>query len=79
MHIPLYQALKPIKISDEQSAEVVTSFEEYVTVKISEANKGLEAKYTSLESEIRSTKWVIGFVGTMLAIIGLAPVISKLL
>jgi hypothetical protein len=78
MHIPLYQALKSIKITDEKTAEVVGAFEEYMAVKISEANKGLEARFSALESELKSTKWVIGFIGTMLAIIGLAPVISKL-
>ena len=47
-------------------------------MKISEATKGLEARFSALESELKSTKWVLGFIGTMLAIIGLAPIISKL-
>ena len=78
MHVPLYQALKAIKVSDERAAEVVGAFEEYLAVKISEANKGLEARFSALESELKSTKWLIGFIGTMLAIVGLAPAIAKL-
>jgi hypothetical protein len=72
MHIPLYQALKSIKISDELAAKVVTSVEEYMAMKISEATKGLEA-------QLRALTWVMGFIGTMLAIIGLTPIITKLL
>jgi hypothetical protein len=41
-------------------------------VKILEANKGLEA-------QLRALTWVMGFIGTMLAIIGLTPIITKLL
>jgi hypothetical protein len=72
MHIPLYQALKSIKIGDEQAAGAVKALEEYIAVKISEANKGLEA-------QLRALTWVMGFIGTMLAIIGLTPIITKLL
>lgn len=78
MHISLYQALKAIKTSDEKAAEVVGAVEEHMAMKISEATKGLEARFSALESELKSTKWVLGFIGTMLAIIGLAPIISKL-
>ena len=71
MHISLYQALKSIKISDEHAAEVVKAFEEHVAVKISDATKGLEA-------QLRAQTWLLGFIGTMLAVIGLAPVVAKL-
>ena len=71
MHISLYQTLKSIKVSDERSADVVNSLEEFMAVKISEANKGLEA-------QLRAQNWLIGFVGVIIAIIGLAPFIAKL-
>jgi hypothetical protein len=71
MHISLYQALKSIKISDDHAAEVVKAFEEHVAVKISDATKGLEA-------QLRAQTWLLGFIGTMLAVIGLAPVVAKL-
>jgi hypothetical protein len=67
----LYQALKSIKVSDEQAADVVEAFEEYFAVKISEATKGLEARLTALT-------WLLGYIGAVLTIIGLAPVIAKL-
>ncbi len=47
-------------------------------MQMSGATKGLEAKYTALESEIRSTKWMIGSIGALLAIIGLAPLLAKM-
>jgi hypothetical protein len=72
MQIPLYQALKSIKIADEQASAVVAALEEHIAMKISDATKGLEA-------QLRAQTWLLGFIGTMLAIIGLAPIISKLL
>lgn len=71
MHIELFKALKSIKLGDEQATEVVKALEEYLAVKISEANKGLESRLTAMT-------WVIGAVGLMLAVIGLAPAFSKL-
>jgi hypothetical protein len=68
----LYQALKSIKIADEQASAVVAALEEHIAMKISDATKGLEA-------QLRAQTWLLGFIGTMLAIIGLAPIISKLL
>jgi hypothetical protein len=72
MQIPLYQALKSIKIADEQASAVVAALEEHIAMKISDATKGLEA-------QLRAQTWLLGFIGTMLAIIGLAPIVSKLL
>ncbi len=72
MHIPLYQALKSIKISDDAAAAVVASLEEHLAVKISEATKGLEA-------QLRALTWLMGYIGVLLTVIGLAPVILKLL
>ncbi len=71
MHITLYQALKSVKIGDDQAAKVVGTLEEHIAVKITEANKGLEAK-------LAAQNWLLGFIGTMLAIIGLTPIIAKL-
>jgi hypothetical protein len=72
MQIPLYQALKSIKIADEQASAVMVALEEHIAMKISDATKGLEA-------QLRAQTWLLGFIGTMLAIIGLAPIVSKLL
>jgi hypothetical protein len=72
MQIPLYQALKSIKIINEQASAVVAALEEHIAMKISDATKGLEV-------QLRAQTWLLGFIGTMLAIIGLAPIVSKLL
>jgi hypothetical protein len=50
----------------------VVALEEHIAMKISDATKGLEA-------QLRAQTWLLGFIGTMLAIVGLAPIISKLL
>lgn len=71
MHVPLYQALKAIKVSDEQAAKVVESLEEHIAVKISEATKGLEA-------QLKAQTWLLGFIGAILAVTGLAPALAKL-
>jgi CHASE3 domain sensor protein len=71
MHIPLYQALKAIKISDDQAAQVVSSLEDYMAKKIEDANRALVA-------QLKAQNWLIGFIGTILAIVGLAPVVAKL-
>ena len=44
MHIALVKALKSINLSDDQATEVVEAIEEYIAVKIKEANAGLEAQ-----------------------------------
>lgn len=43
MQITLFNALKSIKISDEQP-QVINAAEEYIAVKTNEANKGIEAQ-----------------------------------
>jgi hypothetical protein len=78
MHIDLYQTLKAIKVSDDQAAKAVASLEEFMAVKISEANKGLESRFSALESELKSTKWLLGYIGVILTVIGLVPVLTKL-
>jgi len=71
MHIKLFRALKAANVSDDAAAEVVEAIEEYIAVKVQEANKGLESKLTA-------QTWVIGSVGFVLAVIGLAPGFIKL-
>ncbi|WP_238147341.1 hypothetical protein [Rhizorhabdus dicambivorans] len=64
MHIKLFRALKAANLSDDAAAEVVEAIEEYIAVKVQEANKGIESKLTA-------QTWVIGSVGFVLAVIGL--------
>lgn len=71
MHIKLFRALKAANVSDDTAAEVVEAVEEYIAVKVQEANKALESKLTA-------QTWVIGSVGFVLAVIGLAPAFIKL-
>ena len=71
MHIKLFRALKAANLTDDAAAEVVEAIEEYIAVKVQEANKGLESKLTA-------QTWVIGSVGFVLAVIGLAPAFVKL-
>ena len=71
MHIKLFTALKAVNVTDEKAAEAVEALEEYIAVKIQEATKGLESRLTALT-------WVIGAVGFLLAVIGLAPAFVKL-
>ena len=71
MHIKLFRALKAANLSDDAAAEVVEAIEEYIAVKVQEANKGIESKLTA-------QTWVIGSVGFVLAVIGLAPAFIKL-
>lgn len=71
MQITLFKALKSLNLSDEQATEVVEAVEEYIAVKIKEATSGLEA-------QLKAQTWVIAAVGTVLAVIGLAPAFVKL-
>ena len=71
MHIKLFRALKAANVSDDAAAEVVEAIEEYIAVKVQEANK-------SLEAQLKAQTWVIGAVGFVLGIIGLAPAVFKL-
>jgi hypothetical protein len=71
MHISLYQALKAIKVSDEKSAEVVAAFEDYMAMKMRDAVRPLEA-------QLKAQNWLLGFIGVLIAIPGLASVFAKL-
>ncbi|MBW6533213.1 hypothetical protein [Sphingomonas citri] len=71
MHIKLFRALKAANVSDDAAAEVVEAIEEYIAVKVQEANKGLEA-------QLKAQTWVIASFGFVLTLIGLAPAVFKL-
>ena len=71
MHIKLSKALVAAKVSEDAAAEVVEAVEEYIAVKVQEANKALEA-------QLKAQTWVIASVGFVLAVIGLAPAFIKL-
>ena len=82
MQIKLFRALKAAKVSDNDAAEVVEAFEEYLAVKIKEANAGLEAQLKGVEAQQKATNWLIGSLGTVIAIgvlvSALSPIITKL-
>lgn len=71
MQITLFKALQALKLDDDTATKVVEAFEEYIAMKVTEANAKLEA-------QLRAQTWVIGTIGVMLAIIGLAPIYLKL-
>ncbi|MBB3588988.1 hypothetical protein [Sphingomonas sp. BK481] len=78
MHITLFKALKSVSMTDDQATEVVDAFEEYLAVKIKEANAGLEAKITGVEAQLKAITWLLGFIGVLITIMGLAPSLLKL-
>ena len=75
MHIALFTSLKSVKVSDEKAADVVNQVEEHIAVKIKEATAALEA-------QIRALTWLIGTLGSLIAIgvliSALSPIIIKL-
>lgn len=83
MHITLFKALKSVKMTDDQATEVVGAFEEYLAVKIKEANAGLEAQMKGLEAQQKAQTWLIGTLGSVIAIgvliSALSPIIAKLI
>lgn len=82
MQLDLFKALQSIHIEDQKATDVVHSLEEYVAVKISEANAPLLAKLDGLNAQfnaqISALKWMVGAVGILIAVIGLAPAFVKL-
>ena len=76
MHIALFKALKSVNVADDKATEVVEAFEEYLAVKIKEANAGLEAQQ-------KATNWLIGSLGSVIAIgvlvSALSPIIIKMI
>jgi hypothetical protein len=71
MQITLFKALKSVKLSDDQATEVVEAVEEYIAVKINEANKGLEA-------QLKAQTWLIGSFGLIISIAAVAVAFVKL-
>ena len=67
MHVTLFKALKSVNLTDDQATEVVKTVEEYIAVKITEANKNLEAR-------IQALTYAIAAVGGLIA---LSPIIEK--
>lgn len=82
MHIKLFRALKSANVSEDDAAEVVKAIEEYLAVKIKEANAGLEAQLKGVEAQQKATNWLIGSLGTVIAIgvlvSALSPIITKM-
>ena len=76
MQVKLYRALKAANVSDDDAAEVVKAIEEFIAVKIKEANAELVAQQ-------KATNWLIGSIGTIIVIAtlitGLGPAIGKLI
>ncbi len=74
MHIALFKALQSIKVSDDQATAVVEALEEYMAMKIKEANAGLEA-------QLKAQNKIIGALGAIIAIgvllSAVAPIIAK--
>lgn len=87
MQITLFRALQSIKIDDDRASEVVEAVEEFVAVKIKEATAGLEAQLKAstagLEAQLKAQTWLIGALGSVIAIgvlvSALAPIITKLI
>jgi len=52
MQVTLFNALKSIKVGDDQATAVVEQLEEFMALKIKEANAALEAQNKALESKI---------------------------
>lgn len=71
MQLTLFKALQALKLDNDTATKVVEAFEEHIAMKIKEATAGIDAKLNALT-------WVIGTVGLMLTIIGLAPIYLKL-
>lgn len=78
MHITLFKALRTINLNDDQATQVVAELEEYIAVKVTEANKGLEAKLDAQDAKLNTLTWVIGSTGLLIAVLSLAPAFTKL-
>lgn len=83
MQVTLFKALKSIKMSDDQATAVVEQLEEFMALKIKEANATLEAQNKTLESKIDGMKTQLTILSIMLGVISLAflagPILAKLI
>lgn len=77
MQLPLFKSLQSINIEDDKATEVVEAMEGYIAMKIAEANAPVLAELRNVRSEMKTEvgalKWMLGTVGLLLALIGLAP------
>ena len=83
MQVTLFKALKSIKVGDDQATAVVEQLEEFMALKIKEANAALEAQNKALESKIDGLKTQLTILSIMLWVISLAslagPILAKLI
>lgn len=83
MQVTLFKALKSIKVGDDQATAVVEQLEEFMALKIKEANAALEAQNKALESKIDGLKTQLTILNIMLGVISLAslagPILAKLI
>ncbi|ALR23037.1 hypothetical protein ACQKOH_21225 [Sphingomonas sp. NPDC092331] len=83
MQVTLFKALKSIKVGDDQATAVVEQLEEFMALKIKEANAALEAQNKALESKIDGLKTQLTILSIMLGVISLAslagPILAKLI
>jgi hypothetical protein len=74
---------KSVSVSDDQATEVVEAFEEHLAVKIKEANARLEAQMKGLGAQQKAQTWLIGTLGSVIAIgvllSALSPIITKMI
>lgn len=65
MHVALFKALKSIKVADNTATEVVDKLDSHIAMKISEANKALEAKLDLANQRLGVLIWIVTTVGLL--------------
>ena len=85
MQITLFKALRHADIPDDTATAVVDQLEEFIAVKITEANKGLEAANKGLEASVKgldakisALTWLVGAVGVIVSVAALLASVSPL-
>lgn len=68
VQITLFKALKEAKVSSENAEKVVSELEEYIAMKITEANSELVAEVKSLRRDNATNRWVLGLLGLIIAL-----------
>lgn len=87
MQVTLFRALKSANVDDETAHKVVDAIEEHIDMAVGQANKALETKIESMQSNMETTlksgldgmrtsidgiKWWIVGVGSVLVAAGIA-------
>ena len=67
IQITLFKALKEAKVSGEKAEQVVSELEEYIAMKITEANSELVAEVKSLRRDVATNRWIMGLLGLIIA------------